>query len=85
MKGKLLLIFVQLLNDVTDIIWDKRNYVAPRERFYYAIFMELQFLLDAIHVQIFNLDHKPHYGLAAGLSLRTCMLDVLNLYYVMDV
>jgi len=84
-KGKQLLTFVKLLNDVTDVIWETKNYTAPRERFYYAIFMKLQFLLDAIHVQIYNLDHKPHYGLAAGLSLRTCMLDVLNLYYVMDV
>jgi len=84
-KGKQLLVFLQVLNDVTDVIWDKKNYTAPRERFYYSILMKLQFLIDAIQIQVYNLDHKPHYGLAAGLSLRTCMLDVINLYYVMDV
>lgn len=84
-KGKQLMVFVKLLHEVTNIILDKQNYSAPRERFYYIIFMKLQFLLDAIHIQIFNLDNKPHYSLAAILSLRTCMLDVLNLYYVMDV
>jgi len=76
--------FVEVLNDVTDVIWDK-NDSSPRQKFYYTIFMKLQFILDGIHFQVLNLDGKRHYGLSAGLSLRTCMLDVLNLYYVMDV
>lgn len=42
--GKQLLIFVQLLHNVTDIIWDKQNYTAPRELFYYAIFMKFAIL-----------------------------------------
>ncbi len=83
-KGKELMLFVSLLNDLTTVIWDK-NDTSSTGKFYYTIFMKLQFILDGIHVQVYNLDNKPHYGLSASLSLRTCMLDILNLYYVMDV
>jgi hypothetical protein len=83
-KGKQVMLLISVLNDLREVIWEKQDYVKPRERFYYTIFMKLSFLLDSIHIQIFNLDNKPHYIIVSSLALRTCMLDVLNLYFIMD-
>jgi hypothetical protein len=83
-KAKELLVFNLCLCEVLDVIWAAANYTPLRERYYYTIFMKLLSILDSIVFQVANLDSKPHYTLSTILCLRTCMLDTLSLYYVMD-
>lgn len=76
--------FTKILEEVTDIIWKSEKYVHVTDRFYYTIFMKVRMLLDCMFLQVYNLDHKPHYGIGVALQLRTAMLDILGLYYVID-
>lgn len=76
--------FCNQLFNVVDIIWDEKKYIKQPDRFFYTILMKVTTVLDSIHFQIFNLDQKPNYAVATGLVLRTCLLDIINLYYVLD-
>ncbi|GAA5089289.1 hypothetical protein GCM10023210_13910 [Chryseobacterium ginsengisoli] len=76
--------FVKALEAVTDIIWKSERYQQVTDRFYYTIFMKIRMLLDGIFLQVYNLDNKPHYGMGVALQMRTAMLDLLGLYYVID-
>lgn len=76
--------FVKILEVVTDIIWKSEKYKQVTDRFYYTIFMKVRMLLDGIFIQVYNLDNKPHYGMGVALQMRTAMLDLLGLYYVID-
>ncbi|KPH13390.1 hypothetical protein [Chryseobacterium sp. ERMR1:04] len=76
--------FVKALEEVTDIIWKSEKYQKVTDRFYYTTFMKVRMLLDGIFLQVYNLDNKPHYSIGVALQMRTAMLDLLGLYYVVD-
>jgi len=76
--------FVNVLMDVVDIIWKQERYVNLKDKFFYTILFKITSILNSIEIQVYNLDNKPNYTIVTALALRTCMLDVLNLYYVMD-
>lgn len=82
--GEQVLKLCRELFEVYDIILDSRKYAKMPDRFFYMTFKKIMVVLDAAHIQIYNLDNKPHYAIATGLLLRTCLLDVINLYYVLD-
>lgn len=82
--GKQVLQLCRELFEVYDVILDSKKYVKMPDRFFYMTFKKIMVVLDAAHIQIYNLDNKPHYAIATGLMLRTCLLDIINLYYVLD-
>ncbi|HZX57322.1 MAG TPA: hypothetical protein VFE54_01295, partial [Mucilaginibacter sp.] len=83
--GDILFSFTHHLTDVIEKdILDKQQYLVEPQRFFYTILHKLRNILDATSLVVTNLDGKPHYYDSAFLLLRTCLLDVVNLYYIMD-
>ena len=83
--GNQLFTFCHTLSDILDNhILENGLYLEEPRRFYYTILHKLRNVLDAGSFLIVNLDGKPHYTDAAYLLLRTCLLDVACLYYVLD-
>jgi len=83
--GNILFSFTHHLTDVIEKdILDKQTYLGEPERFFYTILHKLRNILDATSLLVTNLDEKPHYYDSVFLLLRTCLLDVVNLYYIMN-
>ncbi|PSK90822.1 hypothetical protein [Taibaiella chishuiensis] len=78
-------IYVNQLNDVLDIIWKDENYGRQQpDRFYFILFLKLRFVIGSMNFHLQNLDAKRDFTVSLCLLLRTAMLDILNVYYVMD-
>lgn len=77
--------FIHEIHDtIFDTIYPSEKYVDEPYRFYYTILHKLATVGDALAFLTVNLDGKPHYCDSAGILVRTCMLDLVCLYYVID-
>lgn len=83
--GDMVFTFANLVTDILDNdILEGTAYQINPGHFYYTLLHKLRNVLDASSFLIANLDGKPHYTDSAYLLLRTCLLDVSNLYFVVD-
>jgi len=77
--------YCERLNEVLDVIWLDNDYGTKQpHRFYYLMFFKLRALLASTTFHVLNLYIKREFTIALNLILRTAMLDVISLYYVMD-
>jgi hypothetical protein len=84
-EGDLVFTFADLMTDILENnVMDNQENLAEPFRFYYTLTHKLRNLLDAASGLIANIDGKPHYTDAVCLLLRTCLLDVVNIYYILD-
>ncbi|RZJ77563.1 MAG: hypothetical protein EOO20_28735, partial [Chryseobacterium sp.] len=83
--GKVLFTFCSLTTEILDNhILEDPSYQHEPYHFYYTLLHKLRNILDASSYLIANVDGKPHYTDSAFLLLRTCLMDITNLYFVMD-
>ncbi len=86
-KGNQLFSYTYHLSEfISTKIWDTKRYIIPLQRTCYTIIHKLRSQLDTSSLLLANtnLDGKPHYFDSLYLILRTCLSDIICLYYIID-